>query len=96
MFAWDMGAFKKISLTGDRVNMQFRARFFNIFNHPMFNNPPTDLRCQLGKIKATLAPEYRLASRRYYFGRATHHSIGAEAGILAVCGKRFWHRLFTA
>lgn len=34
MFAWDMGAFKKISLTGDRVNVQFRARFFNIFNHP--------------------------------------------------------------
>jgi hypothetical protein len=47
MFGWDMGAFRKISLTGDRVNMQFRARFFNIFNHPMFNNPPTDLRCQL-------------------------------------------------
>jgi len=56
MFAWDMGAFKKIPLEGDRVNMQFRAEFFNIFNHPMFNNPPTNLSdANYGKIKATLA-----------------------------------------
>jgi hypothetical protein len=39
MFAWDMGAFKKIPLKGDRAFMQFRAEFFNIFNHPNFANP---------------------------------------------------------
>ena len=56
MFSWDMGAFKKIPLKGDRVNMQFRAEFFNIFNHPMFNNPPTNLSdANYGKVKATLA-----------------------------------------
>ena len=56
MFAWDMGAFKKIPLKGDRVNMQFRAELFNIFNHPMFNNPPTNLSdANYEKIKATLA-----------------------------------------
>src|SRR5262249_44936749 len=43
MFSWDMGAFKKVPLKGERVGMQFRAEFFNIFNHPMFNNPPTNL-----------------------------------------------------
>jgi hypothetical protein len=56
MFAWDMGAFKKIPLKGDRVSIQFRAEFFNIFNHPMFNNPPTNLSdANYSKIKATLA-----------------------------------------
>ena len=56
MFAWDMGAFKKIPLKGDRISMQFRAEFFNIFNHPMFNNPATSLSdANYTKITATLA-----------------------------------------
>jgi hypothetical protein len=38
------------------VNLQFQTRFFNIFNHPMFNNPTTNLSdANYGKIKATLA-----------------------------------------
>jgi len=56
MFAWDMGAFKKIPIKGERVFMQFRAEFFNIFNHPMFNNPATALNDgNYGKITQTLA-----------------------------------------
>ena len=56
MFSWDMGAFKKIPLKGERVSMQFRAEFFNIFNHPMFNNPATSLADgNYGKITQTLA-----------------------------------------
>ena len=56
MFAWDMGAFKKIPIKGERVSMQFRAEFFNIFNHPMFNNPATALNDgNYGKITQTLA-----------------------------------------
>jgi hypothetical protein len=56
MFAWDMGAFKKIPLKGDRAFMQFRAEFFNIFNHPMFNNPSTVLNnANYGRIRQTLA-----------------------------------------
>ena len=56
MFAWDMGAFKKIPLKGDRAFMQFRAEFFNIFNHPMFNNPSTVLNnANYGRITQTLA-----------------------------------------
>ena len=56
MFAWDMGAFKKIPIKGDRVFMQFRAEFFNIFNHPMFNNPSTTLNnANYGRITQTLA-----------------------------------------
>src|SRR5260370_8100050 len=39
MFSWDMGAFKKIPLKGESVGMQFRAEFFNIFNHPTSPQP---------------------------------------------------------
>ena len=56
MFSWDMGAFKKIPLRGERISMQFRAEFFNIFNHPMFNNPATNLSdANYGRITQTLA-----------------------------------------
>src|SRR5262249_39800402 len=55
MFSWDMGLFKKIPLGTERVNMQFRAEFFNIFNHAMFNNPATNLSdANYGRIVATL------------------------------------------
>ena len=56
MFSWDMGLFKKIPLKGERVGMQFRAEFFNIFNHPMLNNPATTLTSgTYGRITQTLA-----------------------------------------
>jgi len=56
MFSCDMGVFKRIPLKGDRVNLQFRAEFFNIFNHPMFNNPSTSLSDgNYGRITQTLA-----------------------------------------
>lgn len=56
MFSWDMGAFKRIPLKGERLGLQFRAEFFNIFNHPMFNNPATSLSDgNYGKITQTLA-----------------------------------------
>src|SRR5215472_12933324 len=56
MFSWDMGAFKRIPLKGENVNLQFRAEFFNIFNHPMFNNPSTSLSDgNYGRITQTLA-----------------------------------------
>jgi hypothetical protein len=56
MLSWDMGAYKKIPLKSERVSMQFRAEFFNIFNHPMFNNPATSLADgNYGRITQTLA-----------------------------------------
>jgi hypothetical protein len=41
--AWqiDMGLGKQISLT-ERLNLKFRAEFFNIFNHPQYGQPQSD------------------------------------------------------
>jgi hypothetical protein len=35
----DFGVSKQFTLT-ERINLQFRADFFNVFNHPNFDNPP--------------------------------------------------------
>ncbi|HEY7615547.1 MAG TPA: hypothetical protein VH744_01990, partial [Terriglobales bacterium] len=35
---FDFGFFKNTKW-GEKVNVQFRADFFNIFNHPNFSNP---------------------------------------------------------
>jgi hypothetical protein len=34
----DFSTFKQIPIN-ERFNLQFRAEFFNILNHPNFNNP---------------------------------------------------------
>jgi hypothetical protein len=55
MFAWDMGLFKTIPAT-ERMRLQFRAEFFNIFNHPNFNNPAASVSsASFGQITQTLA-----------------------------------------
>ena len=35
---WDFALYKNTALT-ERVNMQLRAEFFNLLNHPNFANP---------------------------------------------------------
>jgi hypothetical protein len=42
LFSFDMGFFKNTRIT-ERVNVQFRAELFNIFNQVNFNNPNTNL-----------------------------------------------------
>ncbi|MGJ5816514.1 carboxypeptidase regulatory-like domain-containing protein [Paludibaculum fermentans] len=36
---WDAGIFKDFPLGTERFHLQFRAEFFNVFNHANFNNP---------------------------------------------------------
>ncbi len=36
---WDAGIFKDFPLGSERYHLQFRAEFFNVFNHANFNNP---------------------------------------------------------
>ncbi len=53
----DLSLFKHIPIT-ERVNMQFRAEFFNAFNHPNFANPNANIAFpgSFGKITNTLSP----------------------------------------
>lgn len=47
--AWqlDFAVHRQFNLT-ERVNLQFRSEFFNVFNHPNFGAPYNDLTCGLG------------------------------------------------
>jgi hypothetical protein len=53
----DLSVFKHIPIT-ERVNMQFRAEFFNAFNHPNFANPSANIAFpgSFGKVTNTLSP----------------------------------------
>ena len=54
---WDLSLFKQFKFT-ERWQLQFRAEFFNAFNHPNFGNPNADLSSpgSFGKVSNTLAP----------------------------------------
>lgn len=53
---WDLSIFKEFKFT-ERWKLQFRAEFFNAFNHPNFGNPNGDISSGgFGKVSNTLAP----------------------------------------
>ncbi len=53
IYNFDMGIFKRFQIT-ERVNMQFRSEFFNIFNQTNFANPETNFSSgRFGKIRRT-------------------------------------------
>jgi hypothetical protein len=56
-FNWDMSLIKTTQVGGLRENavLVFRAEFFNVFNHPQFNNPATldDSKSTFGQITST-------------------------------------------
>jgi hypothetical protein len=65
---YDFTALKSFRLTAERVRLQFRADFFNIFNHTNFSNPVRDeSNSSFGKITQTV-------------GSATATSVGTTAG----------------
>jgi hypothetical protein len=54
--AVDLSLFKDFRFT-ERWRLQFRAEFFNAFNHPNFASPNTDISSSsFGKVSTTLAP----------------------------------------
>ena len=70
-FNWDMSIVKNIRLGGIRESgmVQFRADFFNAFNHPQFANPSTVVNtAAFGNITSTtVAPRIIQLALRYSF-----------------------------
>lgn len=53
---WDFSIFKYIRMT-EFMNLQFRAEFFNLFNHPNFRLPNNDINSPaFGRIQAAMPP----------------------------------------
>lgn len=68
LFNWDLAAAKNFALWKERTRLQFRADFFNLFNHTNFANPVHDeSSANFGKITSTL-------------GTAVATSVGTTAG----------------
>lgn len=52
----DLSLFKQFKMS-ERYSLQFRAEFFNAFNHPNFSNPNSNINSSnFGKVTSTLAP----------------------------------------
>ena len=53
-FTWDTSLTKNTAIT-DRLNLEFRAEFFNVLNHPTFGLPATNISVpsQVGRIAST-------------------------------------------
>jgi hypothetical protein len=49
---WDAGLQRYFNFT-ERVNLQFRAEYFNLMNHTNFGDPSTNLTSNFGKITST-------------------------------------------
>jgi len=68
-FNWDISIIKNTRLT-ERQAVQFRAEFFNAFNHPQFGNPglARDTANSFGVISATSTnPRLIQLALRYSF-----------------------------
>jgi hypothetical protein len=54
---YDLSLFKQFKIT-ERFQLQFRAEFFNAFNHPNFSNPSANISSpgSFGKVSSTLQP----------------------------------------
>ena len=72
---WDLALIKSVSFT-ERVKLDFRAEFFNAFNHPQFANPDLDV--------GLSAPELGLVAPNPNFGRITEPSTNPRIIQLAL------------
>src|SRR5262249_41041409 len=64
----DLAVAKKTSIVGERLNMEFRAEFFNLFNSVQFSNPDTIFTDgTFGQITATNPPRIIQFAVRFLF-----------------------------
>jgi Carboxypeptidase regulatory-like domain/TonB dependent receptor len=64
---WDFSAFKNIRVA-EAKNLQFRAEFFNLFNHPNFRLPDSDISSPaFGQIQEALPPRLIQLALKFMF-----------------------------
>ena len=64
---WDFSAFKNIPVAESQT-LQFRAEFFNLFNHPNFRLPNSDISSPtFGQIQQALSPRLIQFALKYLF-----------------------------
>src|SRR5215471_1992993 len=64
----DLAVAKKTSIVGERLNMEFRAEFFNLFNSVQFSNPDTTITDgTFGQILTTAPPRIIQFGIRFIF-----------------------------
>jgi hypothetical protein len=65
---FDLAFSKTTALIGDRMKLEFRAEFFNIFNHANFLNPVTNINSgQFGQVTGTHDPRIIQLAMRLSF-----------------------------
>ena len=64
---WDMGLLKDTSLT-ERMKLEFRAEFYNVFNHANFNNPQGDfIASDFGMVTGDNGPRIGQLALKFIF-----------------------------
>lgn len=64
---WDM-ALHKTTRISERTSLEFRAEFFNVFNHAQFNNPVNDFASpQFGEVTTARDPRIGQMALKLYF-----------------------------
>ena len=63
---WDVSLMRHFSLN-ERVKLDFRAEFFNVLNHPNFNDPATSTGSTLGRITGAMDPRIGQLSLKLIF-----------------------------
>jgi hypothetical protein len=64
---WDMSLFKNVRFT-ERISMDIRGEFFNIFNHAQFNNPVGDFTTSnFGDVTSARDPRIGQVAVKIYF-----------------------------
>ncbi len=72
VFTFDAGLGKTFAVTPERVKLQFRADFFNVLNHPVFNLP--------GSGTGSSAANYSYYSGNFGAITSTIASVGPRIG----------------
>jgi hypothetical protein len=64
---WDM-TLRKTTRISERASLEFRAEFFNMFNHAQFNNPVSDFASpQFGQVTTARDPRIGQMALKLYF-----------------------------